>query len=52
MAWTQRAPSLYSKLADWQPYVVQDDFRIPSRNLASSAPAADALIKLTSTANA
>ncbi|KPI23290.1 ThiJ/PfpI domain-containing protein [Actinobacteria bacterium OV320] len=36
----------YSKTADWQPYVVQDDLLITGQNPASSGPAAEALIKL------
>ncbi|MFH8470902.1 type 1 glutamine amidotransferase domain-containing protein [Streptomyces sp. NPDC017991] len=38
----------YSKLADWQPYVVQDGLLITGQNPASSGPAADALITLVS----
>lgn len=34
----------YSKLADWQPYVVTDDLLITGQNPASSAPAASALL--------
>ncbi|GHH38812.1 type 1 glutamine amidotransferase domain-containing protein [Lentzea cavernae] len=36
----------YSKVADWQPHVVQDGLLITGQNPASSAPAADALIAL------
>lgn len=36
---------LYSKGADWQPYVVQDGLLITGQNPASSAPAAKALIQ-------
>ncbi|MFI0241344.1 type 1 glutamine amidotransferase domain-containing protein [Streptomyces sp. NPDC016845] len=38
---------LYSKIGDWQPYVVQDGQLITGQNPASSGPAADALITLT-----
>ena len=34
----------YSKLADWQPYVVTDDLLITGQNPASSAPTASALL--------
>ena len=34
----------YSKLADWQPYVVTDGLLITGQNPASSAPAASALL--------
>ena len=34
----------YSKLADWQPYVVADGLLITGQNPASSAPAAQALL--------
>ena len=34
----------YSKLADWQPYVVSDGLLITGQNPASSAPAATALL--------
>ncbi|WP_405962187.1 type 1 glutamine amidotransferase domain-containing protein [Streptomyces sp. NBC_00723] len=37
---------IYTKTADWQPYVVQDDLLITGQNPASSGPAAEALIKL------
>ncbi|MFD9431960.1 type 1 glutamine amidotransferase domain-containing protein [Streptomyces sp. NPDC060002] len=37
---------LYSKIGDWEPYVVQDGLLITGQNPASSGPAADALIKL------
>jgi len=40
---------LYSKTGDWQPYVLQDGLLITGQNPASSAPAADALIKLVDT---
>ncbi|MFF1443587.1 type 1 glutamine amidotransferase domain-containing protein [Streptomyces sp. NPDC058295] len=43
---------VYSKIGDWQPYVVQDDLLITGQNPASSGPAAEALIKLTTTINA
>ncbi|MDY7573642.1 type 1 glutamine amidotransferase domain-containing protein [Actimicrobium sp. CCI2.3] len=36
----------YSKLEDWQPYVVTDGLLITGQNPASSAPAAKALMKL------
>ena len=36
---------LYSKVADWQPYVVTDGLLITGQNPASSAPAAVALLK-------
>ncbi|MDI5976130.1 type 1 glutamine amidotransferase domain-containing protein [Amycolatopsis magusensis] len=39
----------YSKGGDWEPYVVQDGLLITGQNPASSAPAADALIKLVTT---
>ena len=35
----------YSKLADWQPYVVTDGALITGQNPASSAPAANALLE-------
>ncbi|MEV7084279.1 type 1 glutamine amidotransferase domain-containing protein [Streptomyces sp. NPDC093516] len=37
----------YSKIGDWQPYVVQDGLLITGQNPASSGPAAEALIALT-----
>ncbi|WP_133916919.1 type 1 glutamine amidotransferase domain-containing protein [Streptomyces sp. NBC_00582] len=37
---------VYSKTDDWQPYVLTDGLLITGQNPASSAPAADALIKL------
>ncbi|MGI5290000.1 type 1 glutamine amidotransferase domain-containing protein [Nonomuraea polychroma] len=43
---------LYSKAGDWEPHVVQDGLLITGQNPASSAPAADALIKLVTTASA
>jgi putative intracellular protease/amidase len=43
---------VYSKAGDWNPYVVQDGLLITGQNPASSAPAADALIKLVTTAGA
>jgi putative intracellular protease/amidase len=43
---------VYSKGGDWAPYVVQDGLLITGQNPASSAPAADALIKLATTAGA
>ncbi|MFI6025443.1 type 1 glutamine amidotransferase domain-containing protein [Amycolatopsis magusensis] len=42
----------YSKGGDWEPYVVQDGLLITGQNPASSAPAADALIKLVTTTRA
>jgi len=39
----------YSKLADWEPYVVQDGQLITGQNPASSGPAADALIAVAAT---
>lgn len=36
---------IYSKVADWQPYVVTDGLLITGQNPASSAPAAVALLK-------
>ena len=36
----------YSKLADWEPYVVTDGLLITGQNPASSEPAAKALLKL------
>ncbi|MEU9438038.1 type 1 glutamine amidotransferase domain-containing protein [Streptomyces sp. NPDC048252] len=38
---------IYSKIGDWQPYVVQDGLLITGQNPASSGPAADTLIALT-----
>ncbi|MEV7141881.1 type 1 glutamine amidotransferase domain-containing protein [Streptomyces tauricus] len=38
---------IYSKIGDWEPYVVQDGLLITGQNPASSDPAADALIALT-----
>ena len=43
---------IYAKTGDWQPFVVQDGLLITGQNPASSAPAADALIKLVNTAGA
>lgn len=43
---------VYSKGGDWEPYVVQDGLLITGQNPASSAPAADALIKLVTTTKA
>ena len=37
---------IFSKTADWQPYVLTDGLRITGQNPASSAPAAKALLKL------
>ena len=37
----------YSKLADWEPYVVQDGLLITGQNPASSGLAADTLVKFT-----
>ncbi|MDQ0578748.1 type 1 glutamine amidotransferase domain-containing protein [Streptomyces rishiriensis] len=48
----KRLGGVYSKIGDWQPYVVQDDLLITGQNPASSGPAAEALIKLTTTVNA
>lgn len=42
---------IYSKDADWKPYVVQDGLLITGQNPASSGPAADALLKLLPEAN-
>ena len=36
---------IYSKVADWQPYVVVDGLLITGQNPASSAPAALALLE-------
>jgi putative intracellular protease/amidase len=36
---------VYSKLGDWQPYVITDGLLITGQNPASSGPAADALIE-------
>ncbi|MET9553027.1 type 1 glutamine amidotransferase domain-containing protein [Streptomyces sp. NPDC006645] len=44
-----RLGGLYSKTDDWQPYVLKDGLLITGQNPASSAPAADALIKLITT---
>ncbi|WP_404197647.1 type 1 glutamine amidotransferase domain-containing protein [Streptomyces tauricus] len=38
---------IYSKIGDWEPYVVQDGLLITGQNPASSGPAADTLIALT-----
>ncbi|SDG29431.1 Putative intracellular protease/amidase [Sinosporangium album] len=43
---------IYSKAGDWEPYVVEDGLLITGQNPASSAPAADALIKLVNTGGA
>ncbi|WP_221349433.1 type 1 glutamine amidotransferase domain-containing protein [Streptomyces beigongshangae] len=43
---------VYSKIDDWQPYVVQDGLLITGQNPASSGPAAEALIKLADTVTA
>ncbi|MGW2363879.1 type 1 glutamine amidotransferase domain-containing protein, partial [Streptomyces phaeofaciens] len=43
---------VYSKIGDWQPYVVQDGLLITGQNPASSGPAAEALINLADTVNA
>ena len=37
---------IFSKTADWQPYVLTDGLLITGQNPASSAPAAKALLKL------
>jgi putative intracellular protease/amidase len=37
---------VYSKTANWQPYVVRDGLLITGQNPASSEPAARALLKL------
>lgn len=37
---------IYSKAGDWQPYVLVDGLLITGQNPASSAPAAEALLKL------
>jgi putative intracellular protease/amidase len=42
---------LYSKGPDWAPYVIQDGLLITGQNPASSAPAADALLKLLTEVN-
>jgi putative intracellular protease/amidase len=42
----------YTKLADWQPYVIQDGLLITGQNPASSGPAADTLINYMTTHNA
>ncbi len=36
----------YSKLGDWQPYVITDGLLITGQNPASSEPAAQALLKM------
>ena len=41
----KRNGGLFSKVADWQPYVVADGLLITGQNPASSAPAARALIE-------
>jgi putative intracellular protease/amidase len=41
-----RLGGTYLKAEDWQPHVLQDGLLITGQNPASSAPAADALIKL------
>ncbi|UPZ26653.1 type 1 glutamine amidotransferase domain-containing protein [Streptomyces sp. LRE541] len=38
---------IYSKIGDWEPYVVQDGLLITGQNPASSGPAADTLIAFT-----
>jgi putative intracellular protease/amidase len=43
---------VYFKTGDWEPHVVQDGLLITGQNPASSAPTADALIKLVNTAGA
>ncbi|AGL16197.1 type 1 glutamine amidotransferase domain-containing protein [Actinoplanes sp. N902-109] len=40
---------VYVKAGDWEPFVVQDGLLVTGQNPASSAPAADALIKLVNT---
>jgi putative intracellular protease/amidase len=42
----KKAGGIYSKVADWQPYVVQAENLITGQNPASSEPAAEALLKL------
>jgi putative intracellular protease/amidase len=42
---------IYSKDADWKPYVVRDGLLITGQNPASSGPAADALLKLLAEVN-
>ncbi|GAB7110934.1 type 1 glutamine amidotransferase domain-containing protein [Streptomyces phaeofaciens JCM 4814] len=44
--------AVYSKIGDWQPYVVADGLLITGQNPASSGPAAEALIKLTNAVGA
>jgi putative intracellular protease/amidase len=41
---------LYSKAADWAPYVVIDGKMITGQNPASSGPAAKALLEMMATA--
>ncbi|GAA4816440.1 type 1 glutamine amidotransferase domain-containing protein [Streptomyces ziwulingensis] len=42
----KRLGGRYSKIGDWEPYVVQDGHLITGQNPASSGPAADALVEL------
>ncbi|SNR93066.1 MULTISPECIES: type 1 glutamine amidotransferase domain-containing protein [Hymenobacter] len=42
----KNAGGIYSKVADWQPYVVRTDNLITGQNPASSEPAAEELLKL------
>ncbi|MDO0929429.1 type 1 glutamine amidotransferase domain-containing protein [Streptomyces sp. TG1A-8] len=44
----KRLGGVYSKIGDWEPYVVQDGLLITGQNPASSGPAADALVELVS----
>lgn len=42
----KRLGGVYSKVADWQPYVIQDGQLITGQNPNSAGPVADALLKL------
>lgn len=42
---------LYSKVGDWEPYVLQDGLLITGQNPASSGPAADRLLELVDEVN-
>ncbi|OQD53928.1 type 1 glutamine amidotransferase domain-containing protein [Streptomyces phaeoluteigriseus] len=42
----KRLDGRYSKIGDWEPYVVRDGLLITGQNPASSGPAADALVEL------
>lgn len=46
-----RLGGIYSKVGDWEPYVLQDGLLITGQNPASSGPAADRLLELVDEVN-